>query len=71
MLHIFEFRVQKYADKGGYPLSLKFYIVYALVFYSLYVRKMDERHVINLTKKLRENSDEQVLIFEVYSLASF
>ena len=54
-----------------YPLSLKFYIVYALVFYSLYVRKMDERHVINLTKKLRENSDEQVLIFEVYSLASF
>ena len=32
MLHISEFRVQKYADKGGFPLSLKFFIVYALVF---------------------------------------
>ena len=31
MLHISEFRVQKYADKGGFPLSLKLYIVYALV----------------------------------------
>ena len=61
MLHISEFRVQKYADKGGFPLSLKaranarnivgpnmlrafaraftFYIVYALVFDWLYVRK--------------------------------
>ena len=26
-------------DKGGFPLSLKFYIVYALVLDSLYVRK--------------------------------
>ena len=32
LLHISEFRVPKYADKGGFPLSLKFYIVYALVF---------------------------------------
>ena len=39
MLHISEFRVQKYADKGGFPLSLKFYIVYELVFDCLYVRK--------------------------------
>ena len=39
MLHISEFRVQKYADKHGFPLSLKFYIVYTLVFDWLYVRK--------------------------------
>ena len=39
MLHISEFRVQKYAAKGGFPLSLKFAIVYALVFDWLYVRK--------------------------------
>ena len=39
MLHISEFRVQKYADKGGFPLSLTFYIVYALVFDWLYVSK--------------------------------
>ena len=39
MLHISEFRVQKYADKDGFPLSLKFYIVYAFVFDWLYVRK--------------------------------
>ena len=39
MLHISEFRVQKYADNGGFPLSLKFYLVYALVFEWLYVRK--------------------------------
>ena len=39
MLHISEFRVEKYADKGGFPLSLKFYIVYALVFDLPYVRK--------------------------------
>ena len=39
MLHISEFRVQKYADKGGFALSLKFYIVYALVFDWPYVRK--------------------------------
>ena len=32
LLHISEFRVPKYADNGGFPLSLKFYIVYALVF---------------------------------------
>ena len=39
MLHISEVRVQKYPEKGEFPLSLKFYIVYALVFYWLYVRK--------------------------------
>ena len=39
MLHISEFRVQKYADKGGFPLSLKFYIVNALLFNWPYVRK--------------------------------
>ena len=39
MLHISEFLVQKYDDKDGFPLSLKFYIVYALVFDWLYVRK--------------------------------
>ena len=40
MLHISEFRVQKYAaDKGGFPLLLKFDIVNALVFDWLYVRK--------------------------------
>ena len=39
MLHISKFRVQKYADKGGFPLSLKLYIVYAFVFDWLYVRK--------------------------------
>ena len=39
MLHISKFRVQKYADKGGFPLSLKFYIVYAFVFDWLYLRK--------------------------------
>ena len=40
MLDISEFRVKKRdADKGGLPLSLKFYIVYALVFDWLYVRK--------------------------------
>ena len=39
MLHISEFRVQKYADKDGFPLSLKFYIVYVLVLDWLYVRK--------------------------------
>ena len=33
MLHISVFRVQKYAGKGGFPLSLKFYIVYALLLY--------------------------------------
>ena len=27
MLHISECRVQKYTDKGGFPLSLKFYII--------------------------------------------
>ena len=39
MLHISEFRVQKYAGKVRFPLSLKFYIVYALVIDWLYVRK--------------------------------
>ena len=39
MLHISEFAVQKYADKEGFPLSLKFYIGYALLFDCLYVRK--------------------------------
>jgi len=41
MLHFSVFRVQKrnYADKGGFPLSLKFYVVYALAFDWLYVRK--------------------------------
>ena len=39
MLHISEFRDQKYDDKGGLPLSLKFYIVCAFVFEGLYVRK--------------------------------
>ena len=39
MLHISKFRVQKYADKGGFALSLKFYIVYAFVFDGLYLRK--------------------------------
>ena len=51
MLHISEFHVQKYADKGGFPLSLKFYIVYALVFDWLYVCKFkikNERYVINV-----------------------
>ena len=53
MLHISEFRVQKYADKGGFPLWLKFYMVYTLVFDWFYVRKkkfkiMNERHVINV-----------------------
>ena len=37
MLHVSDFRVQKYADNRG--LSLKFYIVYDLVFDCLYVRK--------------------------------
>ena len=35
----YKFRVQKYAHKGRFPLSLKFYIVYALVFDFLYERK--------------------------------
>ena len=39
MLHISEFPVQKCTDKGGFPLSLIFYIVNDLVFDSLYVRK--------------------------------
>ena len=39
MLHISEFHVQKYADKGGFPLLLKFDIVNALVFDWLYMRK--------------------------------
>ena len=39
MLHISVFRVQKYDDKGGFPLSLKFYIIYTLVFDWLYVYK--------------------------------
>ena len=39
MMHISEFRVQKHADKGGFSLSLKFYIVYALVFDCLYMGK--------------------------------
>ena len=32
MLHISQFRFQKYADKGGFPLSLKFYIVCPFAF---------------------------------------
>ena len=51
MLHNSEFRVQKYADKGGFPLSLRFYIAYALVFDWLYMCKFkikNERHVINV-----------------------
>ena len=40
-LHISQFRVQKFADKGGFPLSLKFYIVCALVFDWHYVRKQE------------------------------
>ena len=32
MLHISEFRVSKYADKGAFPLSPIFYVVYALLF---------------------------------------
>ena len=43
MLHISEFRVQKYADKDVFSLSLKFYIVYVLVFDWLYVRKQNSR----------------------------
>ena len=39
MLHIREFRVQIYADKGEFPLLFKFYIVYALVFEWVYVCK--------------------------------
>ena len=39
MLHISDFRIQKYADNRGFPLSLKFYIVYDLVFDCLYVSK--------------------------------
>ena len=39
MLHISEFRVKKYADKGGFQLSLKFDIIYALVFDWLHVGK--------------------------------
>ena len=34
-----EVRVQIFADKGRFPLSLKFYIVYVLVFGWLYGRK--------------------------------
>ena len=33
MFHISGFRVQKYADKGGFSLSHKFYKVYALLLY--------------------------------------
>ena len=36
MLHISEFRVQKYADKGGFPLSHKILLSSPLVFDWLY-----------------------------------
>ena len=39
MLHVSEFHDEKIADKRGFPLSLKFYIVYALISDRLYVRK--------------------------------
>ena len=39
MLHISEFRFQKYADIGGFPLSLKIYIVCTFIFDWLNVRK--------------------------------
>ena len=39
MLHISEFRFQKYADIGGSPLSLKIYIVCTFIFDWLNVRK--------------------------------
>ena len=32
MLHISEFRVQKYADKGGFPLSLTGMCIYAKLY---------------------------------------
>ena len=35
----YKFRVQKYAHKGRFPLSLEFYIFYALVYDCLYERK--------------------------------
>ena len=39
MLYISEFRVQNYADKGVFPLLLRFDMAYALVLAWLYVRK--------------------------------
>ena len=39
MLHISEFHVQQYADKGGFPLSRKF---------TLKLKIMYERHEINV-----------------------
>ena len=74
MLHISEFRFQIYADKGGFPLSLKFYIVCANVFDWLYAalikfKIMNERHVINVKGERKQR--QTCLGFEIYFSASF
>ena len=54
MLHISEFRVQKYADKGGFPLSLNFtqfthlYLSGLTCVNKLKFKIMNERLVINI-----------------------
>ena len=52
-------------DRLRTPVTLEVDILSSLIVFKI----MNERHVINV--KLRENSDEQVLVFEVYFLASF
>ena len=58
-----EFRVQKYANKGGYLLSLKFAIIYAFVFDWPYVHVINVKVERNQRRSRRTGRSFQGLFF--------